>query len=186
MEDTGFWVEPGRAARVSRIHKYVDGRIAAAGPGNLVNTARPKFLSGGGGLVGTAEDYWRFAQMIANGGAFEGRRYLKAETVRLMHTSVLAPGVEVTLYSPHTRGLGFGMDFAIVEDPAAAKTHQGVESFYWGGAFGTWFWIDPVNDLIVIGLIQNVNGSTPDTGTPPVRELSAEAVYAAMTDRRRG
>ena len=51
--------------------------------------------------------------------------------------SVLEPGVNVTLYSPDTTGLGFGMDFAIVEDPAAAKTSQGVESFYWGGAFGT-------------------------------------------------
>ena len=72
-----------------------------------------------------------------------------------MHTSVLEPGVNVTLYSPDTVGLGFGMDFAIVEDPAAAKTSQGVQSFYWGGAFGTWFWIDPINDMIVIGMIQN-------------------------------
>ena len=62
------------------------------------------------------------------------------------------------------------MDFAIVQDPVAAKTSQGIESFYWGGAFGTWFWIDPVNDMIVIGMIQNVAGSTPD-GAPLVREL---------------
>jgi CubicO group peptidase (beta-lactamase class C family) len=128
-------------------------------------------------------DYWRFAQMILNGGEFEGRRYLKAETVKLMHTNVLAKGVEVTLYFPDTMGLGFGMDFAIVQDPNAAKTSQGKDSFYWGGAFGTWFWIDPVNDMIVIGLIQNVRGSTPNTGTPPVRELSAKAVYAALTER---
>jgi CubicO group peptidase (beta-lactamase class C family) len=68
-------------------------------------------------------------------------------------------------------------------DPVLANTAQGVESFYWGGAFGTWFWIDPVNDLIVIGLIQNVAGTTPD-GAPAMRELSARAVYAALTDRR--
>jgi CubicO group peptidase (beta-lactamase class C family) len=76
------------------------------------------------------------------------------------------------------------MDFAIVQDPALAKTSQGIESFYWGGAFGTWFWIDPINDMIVIGFIQNVSGSTPGTGTPLMRELSAKAVYAAMTDRQ--
>jgi CubicO group peptidase (beta-lactamase class C family) len=175
MADTGFWVDPAKAARVSRIHKYVDGKIAAAGPGNVFNTSKPRLLSGGGGLVGTAPDYWRFAQMVLDGGVFEGRRYLKAETVKLMHTNVLAPGVEVTLYAPETVGLGFGMDFAIVQDPVAAKTSQGLESFYWGGAFGTWFWIDPVNDMTVIGMIQNVSGSTPGTGTPLMRELSVMA-----------
>ena len=185
MVDTGFWVDPTKSARVSRIHHYVDGKIAAAGQeGNVFNTSRPKFLSGGGGLLGTAEDYWRFAQVILNGGEFDGRRYLKASTVELMHTNVLAPGVEVTLYTPETVGLGFGMDFAIVKDPVAAKTSQGVQSFYWGGAFGTWFWIDPLNELVVIGLIQNVAGSTPGNGSPLCRELSARAVYAAMTDRR--
>jgi CubicO group peptidase (beta-lactamase class C family) len=184
MVDTGFWVEPAKGERVSRIHKYVDGKIAAAGRENIYNTSKPRFLAGGGGLVGTAHDYWRFAQMILNGGVFDGRRYLREDTVKLMHTNVLAPGVNVTLYFPDTTGLGFGMDFAIVQDPAAAKTSQGIQSFYWGGAFGTWFWIDPVNDMTVIGMIQNVSGSTPNTGTPPVRELSAQAVYAAMTDRK--
>ncbi|HXQ16122.1 MAG TPA: serine hydrolase domain-containing protein [Caulobacteraceae bacterium] len=184
MTDTGFWVEASKGERVARIHRYDDdGQIRAAGPGNIFNTAKPKFLAGGGGLVSKIEDYWRFAQMILNGGEFEGRRYLKASTVELMHTNVLEPGVNVTLYSPDARGLGFGMDFAIVQDPAAAKTSQGIQSFYWGGAFGTWFWIDPINDMIVIGMIQNVAGSTPD-GAPLVREASARAAYAAMTDRR--
>ena len=185
MVDTGFWVDPAKSARVSRIHRYEGGKIAAAGEqGNVFNTTRPKFLAGGGGLLGTAQDYWRFAQMILDGGEFGGRRYLKPSTVDLMHANVLAPGVEVTLYSPETVGLGFGLDFAIVKDPAAAKTSQGVESFYWGGAFGTWFWIDPRNQLIVIGLIQNVAGSTPGNGSPLCRELSARAVYQAMIDRK--
>jgi CubicO group peptidase (beta-lactamase class C family) len=184
MTDTGFWVDASKGEHVARIHKYDDdGQIRAAGPENIFNTSKPKFLAGGGGLVSKIEDYWRFTQMILNGGVFEGQRYLRASTVELMHTNVLEPGVNVTLYSPETRGLGFGMDFAIVQDPAAAKTSQGIQSFYWGGAFGTWFWIDPINDMIVIGMIQNVAGSTPD-GAPLVREASARAAYAAMTDRR--
>ena len=120
--------------------------------------------------------------MILNGGEFEGKRYLKASTVKLMHTNVLEPGVNVTLYSPDTRGIGFGMDFAILQDPVSAKSSQGVESFYWGGVYGTWFWIDPINDMIVIGMIQNIGGTTPD-GAPLVREASAKAVYSAMSDR---
>jgi CubicO group peptidase (beta-lactamase class C family) len=185
MTDTGFWVDASKGDRVSRIHKYDDdGKVRAAGPSNIFNTSAPKFLAGGGGLVSKIEDYWRFCQMIANGGEFEGRRYLKPETVQLMHTNVLEPGVNVTLYSPDTKGLGFGMDFAIVQDPAAALTSQGVQSYYWGGAFGTWFWIDPVNEMIVIGMIQNVAGSQTAAGNPAVREQSAQLAYAAMTDRR--
>jgi len=184
MKDTGFWVEAAKAGRLARIHAYKGGRLEPQGDANSFHAARPKFLSGGGGLVSTAPDYWRFAQMILDGGVFEGRRYLQPATVELMHVNVLAPGVEVTLYTPDTRGLGFGMDFAIVLDPALARTAQGVQSYYWGGAFGTWFWIDPMNDMTVIGFIQNLSGSTPGAGTPPVRELSAQCVYAAMTDRR--
>ena len=184
MTDSGFWTPEAKAGRVVRIHKYAeDGTIEAAGDGR-VNTTRPKFLAGGGGLVSTIEDYWRFTQMILNEGEFGGRRYLKPETVRLMHTNVLEPDVNVTLYSPETRGLGFGMDFAIVQDPAAASTSQGVQSFYWGGAFGTWFWIDPVNDMIVVGMIQNVASSQTAAGNPAVREQSAQLIYAAMTGRK--
>jgi CubicO group peptidase (beta-lactamase class C family) len=182
MVDTGFRIDASKAHRVTRIHKYDEnGVLHAAGATNIYNTSKPKFLSGGGGLVATITDYWRFAQMILNGGEFEGRRYLKASTVELMHTSVLEPGVNVTLYSPDTRGLGFGMDFAMILDPVAAKTSQGVQSFYWGGVFGTWFWIDPINDMIVIGMIQNVDGTKPD-GAPLVREASARAAYAALRD----
>jgi CubicO group peptidase (beta-lactamase class C family) len=180
MVDTGFWVDPSKAPRVSRIHTYnQNGTIIASGTSNVFNTSKPKFLSGSGGLTSTIRDYWRFTQMILNGGEFQGKRVLKTETVKMMHTNVLEPGVEVTLNSPNTRGLGFGMDFAIVMDPVAAKTSQGIQSFYWGGAYGTWFWIDPINDMIVIGFIQNSNGTTPD-GAPAVREASARMAYGAL------
>jgi CubicO group peptidase (beta-lactamase class C family) len=139
-------------------------------------------VSGSGGLSSTPLDYFKFAQMILGGGQSGGKRYLKADTVKLMHTNLLNPGVNVTLYSPDTRGLGFGVDFAIVMDQAANQTSQAQNSFYWGGAFGTWFWIDPDHDQIVIGMIQNVSGSTPGAGTPPVREISAKAVAEAMTN----
>ena len=180
MTDTAFWVDPSKADRVARVHTYKDGVVVPMGDRNTFPTSRPPFLSGSGGLFSKAEDYWRFAQMMLDGGVQGGRRYLKASTVQLMRTNVLAPGVEVDLYSPDARGLEFGLDFAITRDPALAKSSQAKGSFYWGGAFGTWFWIDPANQLIVIGLIQNVNGSTPGRGTPPVRELSAQAAYGAL------
>jgi CubicO group peptidase (beta-lactamase class C family) len=182
MTDTGFWVDKSKLARVTRIHRYgPDGKLATA-PTTSDPSVKPVFLSGSGGLLSTTEDYWRFSQMLLNGGELEGARLLKPATIELMRTNVLADGVKVDLYGPAQEGIGFGLDFAIVLDPAAAGTKQGRNTFYWGGAFGTWFWIDPTNDLIVVGMIQNVDGSRPNGGTPPMRRLSQELVYKALTD----
>jgi CubicO group peptidase (beta-lactamase class C family) len=183
MVDTGFWVPPEKASRVAKVNTYKDGKIvemaAQADP-----TRKPTFLSGSGGLLSTTEDYWRFAQMVANGGQAGGKRYIKASSVKLMRTNVLQPGVFVDLYGPKQPGLGFGLDFAVLMDPKAANSPQGLNTFYWGGAFGTWFWIDPTNDLVFVGMIQNLNGSVPGAGTPPVREISPRLTYAALTDRK--
>lgn len=118
--------------------------------------------------------------MLLNKGELEGTRILKPETIELMRTDVLKPGVQVDLYGPKEEGIGFGLDFAIVSEPAKANTPRGKHTYCWGGAFGTWFWIDPTNDLLVIGMIQNVNGSIPTGDTPPVRSISPKMVYAAL------
>ena len=179
MPDTGFHVPPEKASRVARIHTYKDGRIVA-GPPQSVPVTPPALLSGGGGLLSTASDYFRFAQALLNGGGLEGARVLKPDTVRLMRRNLLAPGVAVDLYGPAQPGVGFGLDFAVIQDPAAARTPQGRETFYWGGAFGTWFWIDPTNDIVFVGMIQNLNGSVPGAGTPNVREITPRRLYAAL------
>lgn len=183
MDDTGFWVPEEKASRVVAIHTYDDsGKIITDGATNDVRTEKPTFLSASGGLMSTAEDYWRFAQAVLNKGALDGATILQPETVRLMYQNVLADGVAVDLYGPDMPGIRFGLDFAIVADPAAHGTGQGLNTHYWGGAYGTWFWIDPTNDIVFVGMIQNRNGSRPDGGTPATRELSPRATYAALTD----
>jgi CubicO group peptidase (beta-lactamase class C family) len=186
MKDTGFWVEGAKLDRVTRIHTYDAEKKIILPPSATGRdpSRKPRFLSGSGGLLSTTEDYWRFAQMLLNGGQLDGARILKASTVELMRTNVLNPGVQLDLYGPREPGIGFGLDFAIVMDPAAANTPRGKHSFYWGGAYGTWFWIDPTNDLIVIGMIQNVNGSNPTGDTPPMRSISPKLVYAALAASR--
>jgi CubicO group peptidase (beta-lactamase class C family) len=182
MDDTGFHIDEAKLTRVSAVHTYgEDGLIAPAGEVRAAPTSPPAFLSGSGGLLSTAEDYWRFAQMLANGGELDSVRILKPETVELMRTNVLAQGVTVDLYGPSQTGTGFGLDFAVINDPQAAGTPQGLNSFYWGGAFGTWFWIDPTNDLVFVGMIQNLRGSIPGAGTPAMREISPRLVYEALT-----
>jgi CubicO group peptidase (beta-lactamase class C family) len=180
MADTGFWVDPAKAARVAPIHTYdAAGKLIVA-PNGRVQTTKPKFLSGSGGLSSTAPDYHRFCHALLQGGELEGARILRPETVKLMRKSVLEPGVGVDLYGPVQTGVGFGMDFAVNEKPEISGLPQGRDSYWWGGAFGTWFWIDPTHEVIFVGMIQNLNGSTPWGGTPDVRGPSARDVYAAL------
>jgi CubicO group peptidase (beta-lactamase class C family) len=181
MRDTGFFVDKSKALRVTRVFTYDANKRIVTAPEESDPTEKPAFLSGSGGLFSTAEDYWRFAQMLLNGGELGGVRLIKPTTVELMRTNVLADGVMVDLYGPGEEGIGFGLDFAIVMDPVKAKTARGMNSFYWGGAFGTWHWIDPTNDVIVVGMIQNLRGSVPTGDTPNMREISPRLIYAALT-----
>jgi CubicO group peptidase (beta-lactamase class C family) len=185
MKDTGFFVDASRRPRLATLYTYGNDLKVIRAPEQREPIARPVFLSGSGGLLSTLEDYWRFTQMMLNGGELDAVRILKRETVELMRTNVLNEGVMVDLYGPKEDGIGFGLDFAIVMDPAKANSPRGRNTFYWGGAFGTWFWIDPTNDLIVIGMIQNIDGSLPTGKTPPLRALSPKMVYAALTDTTR-
>lgn len=184
MKDSGFWVEPSKAGRVTNVFTYGPDKRIMTAPAQTDPLSKPVFHGGAGGLLSTAEDYFRFAQMVLNGGQANGTRFLKASTVELMRTNVLEEGVKVNLYGLREEGIGFGMDFAIVMDPSKAGTPIGKNSFYWEGAFGSWFWIDPTNDVVVVGMIQNLSGSNPTSGPQQVR-LSRKLVSQALTDPRK-
>ena len=185
MKDTGFWVDAAKRPRVTDVFTYGADKGVTAAPSQSDPSSKPAFLSGSGGLLSTTDDYYRFAQMMLNGGQANGTRFLKASTVELMRTNVLADGVKVDTFGTGFPGIGFGLDFAIVMDPAVANTPEGRNSFYWGGAFGTWFWIDPTNDVVVVGMIQNLGGSSPTGGSPQVRPLSRQLVYQALVDPKK-
>lgn len=181
MVDSGYILPESKVERLVHTHKHEDGKLAPIDLEGSYNPSRPKFLGGGGGyMLSTVKDYWRFCQMILNGGEFEGKRYLKQSTVDMMHTNVLEPGVKISLRGPGLPGVGFGLGYAIDEDPSVLKTGLGINSFYWGGLYGTWFWIDPVNDMIVVGFINNTGSGL--AGPAVVRYLSATLVYGAMKD----
>jgi CubicO group peptidase (beta-lactamase class C family) len=136
--------------------------------------------SGGGGLVSTTSDYGRFSQMILNGGQLDGQRLLKPETVALMGANVIPQEVLVTSNGSTTsrfnEAVGFGLDFMVVNDPVAAKSPVGKGTLSWGGAAGTWFWIDPTNDLYFVGMIQRMAG----TGKLDLRQISQDLTYKAL------
>jgi CubicO group peptidase (beta-lactamase class C family) len=163
MVDTAFYVPADKLARAATVYAYnkASGGLAPA-PGENVVTTPPGLPSGGGGLYGTAADYFRFAQMLLNGGELDGKRILKKSSVDMMRTNVLSEqvlgsksGIGQAQFSP---AQGFGYDVAVVLDPEAAKRQVGKGSYWWWGIAGTWFWIDPTNDVVFVGIIQRRGG----------------------------
>ena len=119
--------------------------------------------------------------MLLNKGELNGKRILKPETVRLMtrnHIGGLKVNIDLTTPQGGADAVRFGLDFAVYTDPKLADLPYGTGTFYWAGAAGTWFWIDPVNDLAFIGMIQNQGGNRP--GGIHFRNDSARLVYAAL------
>src|SRR3984957_13628623 len=181
MSDTGFYVPKENLNRFAEFYSYdKDGKLQVVGVKDGLNhdfAAKPALSSGGGGLVSTATDYMRFCQMLLNGGQLDGVRLLSPLTVELMRTNVLPANIPIL-----APGAGFGLDFAVYTDPVAAGGYFGKGTYFWGGAAGTWFWIDPVNDLIVLGMIQQVagTGAVATGAVPDVRGLSRAWVYQAI------
>jgi CubicO group peptidase (beta-lactamase class C family) len=180
MVDTGFVPPASELYRL--VSNHMDdgtGKLQSAPLEGTYNTVRPKFIGGGMAILSTVTDYFRFSQMLLNGGEFEGKRYLKTSTVELMRTSVLEPGVHVEL-GPHIiDGLGFGLGVAIVEKQIRAMGSQKIGSYFWGGLYGTWFWIDPVYDVVAIGFINELDWSKR---LPYLRQICAKWLYDALNE----
>jgi CubicO group peptidase (beta-lactamase class C family) len=185
MTDTAFYVATDRKPRFTEVYRWDTQQnklvmnVARTDRGGFEDPARLE--SGGGGLVGSTHDYARFCQMMLNKGEIGGKRILKPETVKLMtqnHIGPLQVAVDGTRPQPGAEAVRFGLDFAVYVEPASAGLPFGNGTFYWGGAAGTWFWIDPVNDLAFIGMIQNQGGNRP--GGLNFRADSAKLVYAAL------
>ena len=146
MVDTSFYVtDTGKHGRVAesfaddRAIGYIDPRVAA----------KPEW--GGGGLLSTAADYARFAQMLLNGGTLDGKRYLSPKTVAFMTSDHLG----TTITTTPGAGYGFGLGFAVRRSAGEAPYPAEVGEYHWGGTFGTYFWVDPKNDVVVVLMVQS-------------------------------
>ena len=183
MVDTAWHITPEKAERFAQVYVYdEDGELLAReGFPGTDYFSEPVFQSGGGGLVSTAMDYLRFSQMLLNGGALDGVRILSPTSVNMMRRNQLPADMPEQVFG--AGGTSFGLNFAVVENPVEAETYSRGE-YYWGGAAGTWFWIDPVEQLVFVGMIQQFGG--PEQPRPDVRSASRQAVYQAITRSHRG
>ena len=157
MADTGFSVKPENASRLSRQYApNKDGTLRRTdnrpGLANFDFLSPPEFESGGGGLTSTATDYMKFVQMHLNHGELNGVRILSEAAVAQMRTNQLPE--DVANIGQLYPGNVFGLDFAVVEDSGAFQGASKGTHWWWGIA-GSWFWIDPVENIGFIGMIQN-------------------------------
>ncbi len=183
MRDTGFMVSAKDADRIAEAQ--VDPKTGERPPMSRTLTRRPKFLSGGGGMVSTAPDYLRFAQMLLGGGEREGVRILSRKSVELMRSDHLPPGIA---FSATTRaqfeesapipefGQGFGLGFCVRKEAGLNPVPGSVGDFYWSGVHGTYFWIDPREQLIGILML-----CAPDLRRH-YRALMRQLTYQAIVD----
>ena len=183
MRDTGFMVSAKDADRIAEAQ--VDPKTGERPPMSRTLTRRPKFLSGGGGMVSTAPDYLRFAQMLLGGGEREGVRILSRKSVELMRSDHLPPGIA---FSATTRaqfeesapipefGQGFGLGFCVRKEAGLNPVPGSVGDFYWSGVHGTYFWIDPSEQLIGILML-----CAPDLRRH-YRALMRQLTYQAILD----
>jgi CubicO group peptidase (beta-lactamase class C family) len=185
MKDAGFYVPADKRARLATLYEN-DGHGGlqldtsnGSGLGDFLTP--PTRPSGGGGLVSTAEDYYRFAQMLGNSGELGGVRILAPSSVRLMDTNHLPPSIingGFHVGSQNIRpGFGYGYDCAVLYDPQAADLPDGKGTFFWDGAASTWYWVDPTNDIVFVGMIQRMKG-----GTPNMEYSTRPLVYGALVD----
>ncbi len=185
MNDTAFAVKPGSEKRLAAVYVGKKGG-GIEEPKELFGEAMPDYIkapnmeSGGGGLVSSTMDYARFSQMLANKGELDGVRILSPASVELMGTNVIPKSVLVssngTSVARFNEAVGFGLDFMVVNDPRASGTLEGKGSMSWGGAAGTWFWVDPTNDVIFVGMIQRLGGSGGDDLGAAARTLTYQAL----------
>ena len=185
MGDTGFVIADEQRARfAANYERQADGSLKLIDdPANSVYR-QCSFFSGGGGLVSTARDYFRFTAMMLNEGELDGIRLLGRKTVELMTMNHLPDGQDLTALAQAGMftetayaGVGFGLGFSVMQSPARAQIAGTLGEYAWGGAASTAFWIDPVEDLIVIFMTQLM----PSSSYPLRRELRALA-YSALIE----
>jgi CubicO group peptidase (beta-lactamase class C family) len=181
MHDTGFFAPKSEAGRLAAL--YVgDGKDRLKEAPDIWQWPVPDYLSqpalesGGYGLVSTTMDYARFCQMLLNKGELDGVRVLAPATVELMTTNAIPDAVLAKGSGGYGKNAGFGMDVRVVNNPRALGSLEGAGTFSWGGAAGTWFWVDPTNDLLFVGMIQRMDIWSEGEMSEPTRTLTYQAL----------
>ena len=189
MNDTDFFVPEDKRSRLATCYWSKDDRLALWDDGvkTMRYAAVPPMLSGGGGLAGTAADYLRFARMLLNKGELDGVRYLSPKTVALMTMNHLPGNAEIADLMPAAglfnetgfRGVGFGLGVAVMQNLSHAALPGSIGEYTWGGLAGTFFFVDPKEDMIAIVMTQVIDNQVRRMR---LRRDLRTLIYSAMTE----
>tara|TARA_R110001599_G_scaffold353838_1_gene599669 strand:- start:26854 stop:28047 length:1194 start_codon:yes stop_codon:yes gene_type:complete len=184
MVDTSFEISADKVARLASCYeRNIQKEVVLQDDGQDSHFAQRTFWSGGGGLLSTAGDYYRFCQMLLNGGTLEGRRVLGSRTLQFMTHNHLPGGVDMAQFATGSfsetiyEGVGFGLGFANKVNPVRNGFPASEGSFFWGGLASTVFWVDPKEELVVIFLTQLIPSSTFN-----FRGQLENIIYAALEE----
>jgi CubicO group peptidase (beta-lactamase class C family) len=185
MTDTRWWVDEADAKRLATLYAPhpVTGQATPHDQLGAWALRPPTFLSGGGGLISTAADYHRFTQLLLRGGELDGVRLLGPRTLRFMTRNHLPGGRDLAQLSVGgfaetiLDGIGFGLGFAVLENPIPSRVPSSVGEFYWGGLASTAFWVDPTEEITAMLFTQLVPSSSY-----PLRSQLRQLVYSAIVD----
>ncbi|HEV2360332.1 MAG TPA: serine hydrolase domain-containing protein, partial [Acidimicrobiales bacterium] len=185
MTDTSWWVPEDKADRLAALYTP-DFRTGKAHRGNRASAealSPPRALMGGGGLMSTAADYMRFCEMLRGRGELGGTRILGPRTVDYMTVNHLPGNLDMADFGTPINaeappvGMGFGLGFGVVIDPAASKVLSSRGEYSWGGAASTGFFIDPREDLVGVFMTQLL-----PSGIYPLRSQMRQLVNQAIVD----
>lgn len=180
MDSTMFWAEGADAERLAELYRPTDGRLLPYQIETVPWTMRPRLMEGGVGLLSSVKDFLNFSQMILNRGEFNGRRILQEETAALIYENAVPDAAMPIGSSGYWLGSGWTLGgFNLVMDPAAYSWPVSKGTIWWDGSAGTRYFIDPVQDMIIVIMAQ----ISPSSGGG-FREDFTTLVDAAIVDRR--
>ena len=185
MHDTGFWVPEEKHERVASLYRYDETNHKKAKISGFANSGldKPEFLSGGGGLISTADDYFKFIRMLEGRGKSGNARLLSPSTFEMMVMNHLPNNADISTFGRPLGeeifydGLGFGLGFGVVVDQAKTRVACPNGTFSWGGMASTAFWVDPVNEISAMFFTQMI-----PSGVYPIRQYLRSLVYASLVD----
>jgi CubicO group peptidase (beta-lactamase class C family) len=185
MVDTGYTVPDEKVPRYAACYLNSPKGMTLFDDPQRSAYARPRdLLLGSSGLVSTAADYLRFAEMLRRGGELDGARILGPRTLRYMAANHLPGGVDLGSIATESsfsetryEGVGFGLGFSVTLDPVRTQVPGSIGEYGWGGMASTSFWVDPVEDMTVVFMTQLV----PSSATP-IRTEVKQLIYASIVD----
>jgi CubicO group peptidase (beta-lactamase class C family) len=182
MQDTGFWVPAGQAERLVKMkEEKSDDKGSKKGEYEATYLQPPVILMGGTGLVSTTMDYLRFCQMLLNNGELDGARILGRKAVELMRANHMHDVKEKSVGKGSTGEYQFGLTFGVKGKPGDTGALGSEGSYFWGGAYGTSFWIDPKEDLVGVFMVNGVDDDK-SYGRMPYSMMLEHFTYQAIVD----